>query len=37
MQLYQEDAEIAQMIKDENQHLKKAVLEVTKENDELQA
>ena len=37
MQLYQEDAEITQMIKDENQHLKKTVLAVTKEKDELQA
>lgn len=37
MQLYQEDAEITQMIKDENQHLKKTVFAVTKEKDELQA
>ena len=37
MQLYQEDADITQMIKDENQHLKKTVLAVTKEKDELQA
>ena len=37
MQLYQEDAEITQMIKDENQHLKKTVLAVTKEKDGLQA
>jgi predicted regulator of Ras-like GTPase activity (Roadblock/LC7/MglB family) len=37
MQLYQEDAEIMLMIKDENQQLKKTVFEASKEKDELQA